>query len=183
MQSRLILVAVFFSAIILMLSCINVDTYNLPFKTTYNELSDDTKVQVNCLAQNIYHEAAHEPIEGQKAVAFVTINRVQSGYGDDICSVVKQKIGSVCQFSWYCEKKDGKGLPITDKRLYNEILDLATNLVVNYERQKDVTNGSTYYHADYIHPGWNHLQRVKQIGQHIFYRSNRDSIDRNKEII
>jgi len=183
MRSKLILVAVFFSAIILMVSCINVDTYNLPFKTTYNALPDDTKVQVTCLAQNIYHEAAYEPIEGQKAVAFVTINRVQSGYADTICSVVKQKTGKTCQFSWYCEKKNGKGLPIHDEKLYNEILELATNLIVNYERQNDVTEGSTYYHADYVHPGWRHLEKVKQIGRHIFYRSERDSIDRNKEII
>jgi spore germination cell wall hydrolase CwlJ-like protein len=55
-------------------------------------------------------------------------------------------------------------------------------MVVNYERMKDVTGGATYYHADYVNPGWK-LKKVDQIGRHIFYRSNKDNIDRNKEII
>ena len=82
----------------------NVDTYNiLPIKSTYNNLTADAKKQVTCLAENIYFEAAHEPLDGKKAVAFVTFNRVQSGYADNICDVVQQKTGQTCQFSWYCD--------------------------------------------------------------------------------
>jgi len=184
MRSKPVLISVFFSSIILMLSCVNIDTRNiLPFKTSYDELSNPTKVQVTCLAKNIYFEAAHEPVEGWKAVAFVTVNRVQSGYGDDICSVVKQKTNGTCQFSWYCERYTENDLTIHDKRLYNEILELATNLVVNYDKMKDVTDGSTYYHASYVQPGWTRMEKVKQIGNHIFYRSKKDRIDRNKEFI
>ena len=137
-----------------MLSCINVDTRNImPLKATYSELTADTQEQVRCLAQNIYFEAAHEPVEGWKAVGFVTVNRVQSGYGEDICAVVKQKTNGTCQFTWYCERIAEKDLTIRDRRLYNEILDLATNMVVNYDKMKDVTDGSTYYHASYVQPG------------------------------
>ena len=77
MQSKPILVSIFFSSIILFLSLVSVDTYNiLPIKSTYNALTEDAKKQVTCLAENIYFEAGHEPIDGQKAVAFVTLNRV-----------------------------------------------------------------------------------------------------------
>jgi spore germination cell wall hydrolase CwlJ-like protein len=184
MRSKPVLISVFFSAIIVMLSCINIDTQKLlPLKTSYSQLAEPTKVQITCLAENIYFEAAHEPVEGWKAVAFVTVNRVQSGYGNTICSVVKQKTNGTCQFSWYCERITEKDLTIHDRRLYNEILELATNLVVNYEIMKDVTDGATYYHATYVQPGWTKLEKVKQIGNHIFYRSKKDSIDRNKEFI
>ena len=155
----------------------------MPLKATYSELTADTQEQVRCLAQNIYFEAAHEPVEGWKAVGFVTVNRVQSGYGEDICAVVKQKTNGTCQFTWYCERIAEKDLTIRDRRLYNEILDLATNMVVNYDKMKDVTDGSTYYHASYVQPGWTKMEKVRQIGNHIFYRSKRDRIDRNKEFI
>jgi spore germination cell wall hydrolase CwlJ-like protein len=123
-------------------------------------------------------------LSGQKAVAFVTINRLQTGnYGNDICGVVYQKTGGVCQFSWYCEEKNtNKLLTVRNTSLYNEIRELAANMVVNFEHFEDVTRGATFYHADYVNPGWK-LKKVDQIGRHIFYRSSKDEIDRNKGII
>jgi spore germination cell wall hydrolase CwlJ-like protein len=56
------------------------------------------------------------------------------------------------------------------------------NMLINYEFQEDVTSGATYYHADYVNPGWK-LKKVDQIGRHIFYKSDKDKIDKNKEII
>ena len=73
-------------------------------------------------------------------------------------------------------------MTIRDTSLYNEIRQLAINMVINFERQKDVTGGATYYHADYVNPQWN-LKKVDQIGRHIFYRSNKDEINRNKGVI
>ena len=47
---------------------------------------------LDCLAKNIYYEAASEPEEGKVAVAMVTINRVRDGrFGKSICSVVDQR--------------------------------------------------------------------------------------------
>jgi spore germination cell wall hydrolase CwlJ-like protein len=47
---------------------------------------------VDCLARNIYHEAAGEPEEGKVAVAMVTINRMKDGrFGKTICDVVNQR--------------------------------------------------------------------------------------------
>jgi len=68
----------------------------------------DVEKQLQCMARNIYWEAASEPFEGKVAVAQVTINRVQSGkFADSVCGVVYQKTKFfekvVCQFSWFCE--------------------------------------------------------------------------------
>jgi spore germination cell wall hydrolase CwlJ-like protein len=184
MQSKSILLSMIFSAVIIALSMVNINLYNLPFKASFNSLNKETQKQITCLADNIYFEAAHEPLDGKKAVAFVTINRLQTGnYANDICGVVHQKTGSVCQFSWYCESKHTNNrLTIRETSLYNEIRQLAVNMVINFERQEDVTKGATYYHADYVNPQWK-LKRIDQIGRHIFYRSNKDEIDRNKGII
>lgn len=184
MRSRPLLLSILFSTLIVSLSFMNVNLYNLPFKVSYYSLDKETQKQVTCLADNIYFEAAHEPLDGKKAVAFVTINRVLTGnYKDDICGVVYQKTGGTCQFSWYCDSKiTSKRLTVRDTMLYNEIRDIAVNMLLNFERHTDVTNGATYYHADYVNPGWN-LQREVKIGRHIFYRSKKDQIDRNKGAI
>ena len=185
MRSRIILFSITISAIILALGMVNVNFHNfMPFRVNYHNLSEYSKKQITCLAENIYFEAGHEPMDGQKAVAFVTLNRVQTGnYADNICGVVHQKTGHTCQFSWYCDKTfTSRTLTIKDTPLYNEIRDLATHIVVNYDKVKDVTDGATYYHADYVKPNWRHLDKVTQIGRHIFYKSKGDEIDRNREI-
>lgn len=182
MRSKPILFTAFFSAIVLTLSMVNIDLHGiLPFKTSYQALTKDVQKQVTCLAENIYFEAAHEPHEGKVAVAFVTLNRVRTGnYADTICDVVYQKTKGTCQFSWYCEKKfTDRRLTIKETSLYNDILELATNIVVNHEKMTDVTYGATYYHADYVNPRWK-LDKVDQIGRHIFYKRKGDEIDRNK---
>jgi len=52
----------------------------------------DRERQLDCLAKNIYHEAASEPFEGKVAVAQVTMNRAESGkFQSDVCAVVYQK--------------------------------------------------------------------------------------------
>lgn len=133
---------------------------------TYNELSKDSQKQIDCLAENIYHEARNEPISGQQAVAFVTLNRTQDErFPKSICSVVKQKTTGVCQFSWFC-------LPVKVNKNsdgYREALDVALYVYANYEKLHDVTKGALYYHADYVNPRW-HLKKTTKIGRHIFYK-------------
>ena len=73
------------------------------------EVGAEFNEEVNCLAQNIYYEAAKESYEGKLAVAQVTLNRVNSGkFANNVCGVVKQKdkINGVmiCQFSWFCNQ-------------------------------------------------------------------------------
>ena len=183
MQSRSILAAITVSASIVMLSAIDINLHSMPFKVTYDSLAEPVQKQVTCLADNIYFEAAHEPLDGKKAVAFVTINRVLTGnYASSICEVVEQKRGHTCQFSWFCDKRfTDRRLSIKDTPLYNDIRELAVNMYVNFEKYVDVTSGATYYHADYVNPRWK-LERVDQIGHHIFYRSAKDEINRSRNI-
>jgi spore germination cell wall hydrolase CwlJ-like protein len=185
MQSKPILFSIAFSALIFIAAAVNIDIYKMPYKTSYHSLNEETQRQVTCLAENIYFEAGHEPLEGKKAVAFVTINRVLTGnYAPTICDVVYQKRGNTCQFSWYCDSKIlNKRLTIKETSLYNDIRDLAVHLVLNFELLDDVTSGSTYYHADYVNPNWKKLNKVDQIGRHIFYRSKIDEINKNRSFI
>jgi spore germination cell wall hydrolase CwlJ-like protein len=137
----------------------------------YSQLTPTAQKQVDCLADNIYYEAGYEPEAGKKAVAFVTLNRVNDPrYPKDICSVVKQKTNSTCQFSWYCEGKKS----IRNYFAYREAQDVALLMYANYEKMKDITQGALYYHADYVNPRWK-LDKTTKIGRHIFYKE-RDGI-------
>lgn len=134
---------------------------------SFDELTKPTKKQIECLAENIYHESLSEPEIGKVAVAFVTLNRVSSPeYPRTICEVVRQKTGEVCQFSWICQ---GKSLTGKHKEMYNEIRELATFVYLNYERMKDPTYGALFYHADYVNPSWRNVNKTVSIGRHIFY--------------
>jgi spore germination cell wall hydrolase CwlJ-like protein len=175
MRSKILSLGAFLSAAIVFTSvALSGETrYFLPFNIEYQSLSKTTQKQVDCLAQNIYHEAGYEPQEGKVAVAMVTLNRLASGnYAGDVCGVVKQKTNGTCQFSWYCAVT---GLTIRDYSLYNDIRNLAVNVMMNYDNMKDITGGATYYHADYVNPGWR-LPKTTKIGRHIFYKSNKDIV-------
>jgi spore germination cell wall hydrolase CwlJ-like protein len=138
---------------------------------TYTQLTAEAKTQVDCLAQNIYYEAGYEPRDGKIAVAMVTLNRVQDPrYPKDICSVVKQKVKSTCQFTWYCEGNK----TIQNNSVYMQARDVALLVYANYEKMHDMTSGALFYHADYVNPRWK-LERTAIIGRHIFYKQ-RDNI-------
>lgn len=133
----------------------------------YNQLTKDAKKQVDCLADNIYHEAGYEPHQGKLAVALVTMNRVSDPrYPKDICSVVKQKTNYVCQFTWFCENKQTN----RQKAAYEDSREVALHVYANYERIKDFTKGALFYHADYVNPRWQGLVKTTTVGRHIFYK-------------
>ena len=127
--------------------------------------------QLDCLAKNIYWEAASEPFEGKVAVAQVTMNRVQSGkFADNVCGVVYQKNSIyqkvICQFSWVCESTH-MVKPVYAP-LYKESQEVAKKVLLENFRLPGLTD-ALYYHATYVSPGWR-KERVAQIGQHIFYK-------------
>lgn len=129
--------------------------------------------QLDCLAQNIYHEAGHEPFEGKAAVAQVTLNRAESGkFPSDICKVVYQKNivydKVLCQFSWYCEGK--AGVKPKHTVAYEQSMEAAKKVLLEGFRLPSLEN-AMYYHADYVNPKWN-KERVAKIGAHIFYSDN-----------
>jgi spore germination cell wall hydrolase CwlJ-like protein len=132
--------------------------------------------QVQCMALNIYYEARGSNLADQAAVADVVLNRVQdTRYPNTICEVVKQGKKNVdgsmrrnmCQFSWYC---DGKHDRPQDQDRWVEAQGIAWN-IVEENKFRGITEGSTHYHATYVEPRWaKTLQLVGRIGAHIFYR-------------
>jgi len=143
----------------------------MPVKVSYRDLSPQAKKQVECLAQNIYFESAHEPQKGQIAVGMVTMNRVKSGiFPDTICGVVKQKVQQTCQFSWYCEGKfDVKSLTHFNNSVYNGIREIAVYVYANHDVIDDPSQGALFYHADYVNPKWKNVTYLTKIGHHKFY--------------
>jgi len=139
--------------------------------------------QAYCLAENVYHEARNQPKVGQMAVMSVTLNRVNDPrYPNTICGVTKQgptrpswqdetvmiPIKHKCQFSWYC---DGKSDRIHDMETFNSIYLFTSGLVDGTMILKDVTEGATHYHADYVEPDWAKTKtKTIEIEDHIFYR-------------
>jgi spore germination cell wall hydrolase CwlJ-like protein len=128
--------------------------------------------ELNCLAQNIYYEAGTESYEGKLAVAQVTINRTNSGkFPESVCGVVKQKSvingALVCQFSWVC---NGMNAVIRNKYQWDEALVVARKALTEPIAHDTLYKvNALYYHANYVHPGWN-LIKVAIIGNHIFYK-------------
>ena len=121
--------------------------------------------QVKCLAENIYHESRGESLKGQVAVANVTLNRLDEGYANTICGVVKQG----CQFSWTC--LPGVGFP--SGQSWHQAIGVALIALNNKEEVEDPTNGATHFHATYINwkPTWRRVKdSVNRIGNHVFYR-------------
>lgn len=131
----------------------------------------DQKRQLQCMAENIYYEAASEPPEGKIAVAQVVMNRVaHPDFPKDPCRVIHQKNlvyeRVVCQFSWLCEKtlRTRKVNP----ELYRDSYDAATMVMLEGMRLPSLKE-ALYYHADYVNPQWKKT-RVAHIGRHIFYK-------------
>ena len=122
-----------------------------------------------CLALNIYFEARSEPIEGQIAIAEVTLNRVAStNYPNDVCSVVLQENKEGCQFSWWCDGKSDQPREHnslrTSKALAELMLKEGGHITV-------IGNEATHYHNNQVHPYWaNDLHKIRRIGKHIFYK-------------
>jgi spore germination cell wall hydrolase CwlJ-like protein len=120
--------------------------------------------QIQCLAENAYFEAGNQSTKGKVAVTNVVMNRVKDErFPKSACAVVHQKSRGVCQFSWVCEGKKR----IRNMAMFAESKRVAENVYLG--NTKDVTRGAKFYHANYVNPNWG-MQRVTQIGAHIFYR-------------
>ena len=120
----------------------------------------------NCLAMNIYHEACNQSVDGQRAVAFVTMNRLESGiYGETVCDVVY----APKQFSWTWTLSDPSP---RDMGAYHMATLIAIDVLK--DRIEDNTNGADHYHADYVNPYWatdEYMTKTTTIGNHIFYKA------------
>jgi spore germination cell wall hydrolase CwlJ-like protein len=148
--------------------------YSFPYKVA-QDITETVQVtmtkEMDCLAKNIYYEAASESYEGKLAVAQVTLNRTNSGrYPNSICGVVYQKDKvngrTVCQFSWVCEKVSAP----RSKYLWEEAQYIARKALTEpIAHAKLAEKQVMYFHATYVHPPWKKTGFVMQIGNHIFY--------------
>ena len=124
----------------------------------------------HCMSEAVYYEAAFEPLDGQRAIAQVIVNRVRDrNFPSSICEVVYQgwKRHTGCQFSFVC---DGslKRRPPTDEQLA-EARIVAEQALTGYVVPEVGT--ATHYHTTYVDPYWAPtLVEITKIGEHIFYK-------------
>jgi spore germination cell wall hydrolase CwlJ-like protein len=133
-----------------------------PAETHHQEpptVSESVLNEIRCLELNLHFEARGEPLEGQKAVANVTINRAKSGkFPNTICEVVKQPF----QFSWFNPKKNYEKVvvhPTLREIAYRSVLS------INW---KDNVRGAMYFHNKSV-DNFNR-KMVATIGEHHFYK-------------
>lgn len=114
-----------------------------------------------CLAMNVFYEARGEPVEGQKAVALVTINRAEKK-ASNICKVVY----APKQFSWTAH---GRGVPHSRNPAWQKAKKIAAKVMGRHVH--DITWGATHFHAVSVSPKWRYrMVPTIIIGNHIFYR-------------
>jgi spore germination cell wall hydrolase CwlJ-like protein len=117
--------------------------------------------EFHCMLKNIYHEARGDTVDGMRAVALVTLNRVAEK-DKTVCEIVYEHK----QFSWTF-MKNIRNKALTDN--VNAVHAVAADAVAG--RLNDITNGATYYHAKSVKPYWvKAVTKVGAIGAHIFYR-------------
>ena len=123
------------------------------------------RLDIFCLAKNIYHEASVESRLGQYAVAQVTLNRVRSNqYPNTICEVVMDP----WQFSW----ANKKSIRWTHPKgpLWENSKKIAENVILRGKRVMGLED-ALFYHADYVRPRWRDVNyKIAQIDSHIFYK-------------
>jgi spore germination cell wall hydrolase CwlJ-like protein len=155
--------------------------------------------ELQCLARNIFFEAANEPVEGKVAVGLVTINRMEDPrFPKTICGVVDQRVTkmvksqgvrevksmfgvrkepvdvwsklTICQFSWRCMFVKN---PKNQDERWLESQQIARELLSSdytYTDYRDKYEGALYFHATGIRPVWaSHKKHVTRIGGHHFY--------------
>lgn len=155
------------SALLLSFNLISITSSATPDKQIIAEVSKKFQQETQCMAENVYYEAASESFEGKLAVAQVTLNRARSGvFPSSVCEVVKQKDNRTCQFTWVCEQHTSQ----RDKYRWEESMVVA-RMAMTEVSVHDILHQqkAIYYHADYVNPGWKKT-RITKIGRHIFYK-------------
>ena len=149
-------------------------------KENFQNVGQVDPVELECLSKNIYFEASTESTAGKIAVGQVVLNRKDSiSFPNTVCDVVYEGIHyksgfpvrDRCQFSWYCDGKHDR--PFRGK-LWENSVELA-KILLETDGMVDITDGATFYHADYISASRWTTTKIKTvtIDRHIFYSSRR----------
>jgi spore germination cell wall hydrolase CwlJ-like protein len=127
---------------------------------------------LQCLAENIYFEARGESLDGQYAVAEVTLNRTRAqNFPHTICSVVHEmrwdanRRRFVADFSW----TELGALSPDDGPAWKRAMQVAS---AAYDDLRDpIVPGALFYHSTAVRPGWARTRKaIATIGNHVFYR-------------
>lgn len=134
-------------------------------KVTVGERSEEWY----CLAEALYFESRGESRAGQRAVAEVILNRVDSSrYPNTICAVTQQgkHRHNACQFSYNC---DGRANTIGNKPVFETLGKLAWIMMEG--KPRTLTQEALFFHATSVRPSWSKkFVKTAKIGAHIFYR-------------
>jgi spore germination cell wall hydrolase CwlJ-like protein len=145
----------------------------LAFRSQGETQAEFEERERRCLAVAIYFEARGEPERGQVAVGQVIMNRVRSPlFPETICGVVYQgHLKPGCQFSFTCDGKTD--VPRNDAQ-WAQSQSLAKK-ITSGELWLPEVGYSTFYHANYVSPGWaGRMNKIDRIGRHIFYKKRNE---------
>lgn len=123
-----------------------------------------TSEDLRCMTDNLYYEAAGEPILGQAMVGHSVINRVKDKRWDDsVCEVIYAKK----QYSWTTNPKR----EIDDLKTYQFLESLAYTLLSNKDSE-EATGVTNYLRCDWRKKvdWWKDMTFLGQVGDHCFYR-------------
>jgi N-acetylmuramoyl-L-alanine amidase len=136
------------------------------------ETAHSRALELQCLAENIYFEARGEPLDGQYAIAEVTLNRLRSPhFPKTICGVVHDtrwdplRRRFVAHFSWteLADRSEPWG------PAWQQAIAVAT--AVYDQVHLPLVPEALHYHAITVKPYWaSSKQTIAKIGNHVFYR-------------
>ncbi len=139
----------------------------VPFSMA-NASPADRARSLDCLAAAVYYESATEPLDGQRAVAQVVLNRVRHpAYPNTVCGVVFEgaRRTTGCQFSFAC---DGALRRAPMPALWERARAVAAQALNGYVYAP--VGLALNYHANYVVPYWSSsLTKNANVGLHIFY--------------
>ncbi|HEY0113498.1 MAG TPA: cell wall hydrolase [Allosphingosinicella sp.] len=139
-----------------------------PFRASFASPVDRLRA-LECLTAAVYYEAAIEPLEGQRAVAQVVLNRVRHpAYPKTVCGVVFQghERSTGCQFTFTCDggirRTPAASLWARARQIAEQALAGSVYAPVGW---------ATHYHTNWVVPYWSSsLTKLANVGTHIFYR-------------
>ncbi len=139
-----------------------------PFSIASASAQDQARA-LQCMTQAIYYEAGFEPIEGQRAVAQVVLNRMRHpAFPKSVCGVVFQgsNLSTGCQFSFTCDGSMNRPAAPAAWARARQVADEALHGAV-----MKAVGEATHYHTQWVAAYWApRLYKVKQVGAHLFYR-------------
>jgi N-acetylmuramoyl-L-alanine amidase len=124
-------------------------------------------------ARTLWQEARGEPLEGQRAVAHVIVNRLKDGrWGHSLDEVCRSEFHGVHQFSGWNRSDPNRVAASRLSEADSELLALGAFVQAALDGEDDPTEGATHYYARSIPaPDWiKDAIFCGRFGRQLFYR-------------